>query len=191
MRWVGRCQYHEGEGWVQLAWWPDLLPSLVGPKRQFTTYQLFRFLRRPLFHDASTALPLDLFLDPKGHNRAMPRTPPPTAKPLYWIGRSWRDMKDLPDKVQGTFGKALLGAQFGGKHGAVKSLRGFGGAGVRGVVEDDADGSRLYGEVRGHGDRPAWLPEKEQTRDRHAERGHGHHSCQVESGRGTGKGAGR
>src|SRR6218665_1461191 len=32
MRWVGRCQYHEGEGWVQLAWWPDLLPSLVGLK---------------------------------------------------------------------------------------------------------------------------------------------------------------
>ena len=40
MRWVGRCQYHEGEGWVQLAWWPDLLPSLVGLRKQFTTYQL-------------------------------------------------------------------------------------------------------------------------------------------------------
>ncbi|KXB13591.1 replication protein [Xylella fastidiosa] len=40
MRWVGRCQYHEGEGWVQLAWWPDLLPYLTGLKKQFTTYQL-------------------------------------------------------------------------------------------------------------------------------------------------------
>src|SRR6218665_807285 len=30
--WVGRWQYDEGEGWVQLAWWPDLLPSLVGLK---------------------------------------------------------------------------------------------------------------------------------------------------------------
>lgn len=40
MRWVGRCQYHEGEGWVQLAWWPDLLPSLVGLRKQFTSYQL-------------------------------------------------------------------------------------------------------------------------------------------------------
>lgn len=40
MRWVGRCQYHEGEGWVQLAWWPELIPSLVGLKQQFTTYQL-------------------------------------------------------------------------------------------------------------------------------------------------------
>lgn len=40
MRWVGRCRYHEGEGWVELAWWPDLLPSLVGLRKQFTTYQL-------------------------------------------------------------------------------------------------------------------------------------------------------
>lgn len=40
MRWVGRCQYHEGEGWVQLGWWPDLVPFLVGLKKQFTTYQL-------------------------------------------------------------------------------------------------------------------------------------------------------
>lgn len=40
MRWVGRCQYHEGEGWVQLAWWPELIPSLVGLRKQFTTYQL-------------------------------------------------------------------------------------------------------------------------------------------------------
>lgn len=40
MRWVGRCRYHEGEGWVQLAWWPDLVPLLVGLRKQFTTYQL-------------------------------------------------------------------------------------------------------------------------------------------------------
>jgi plasmid replication initiation protein len=40
MRWVGRCKYHDGEGWVQFAWWPDLLPCLMGLKRQFTTYKL-------------------------------------------------------------------------------------------------------------------------------------------------------
>lgn len=40
MRWVGKCKYHDGEGWVQLAWWPDLVPCLVGLKRQFTTYKL-------------------------------------------------------------------------------------------------------------------------------------------------------
>jgi plasmid replication initiation protein len=40
MRWVGEAKYQEGEGWVELAWWPALLPHLVGIKRQFTTYQL-------------------------------------------------------------------------------------------------------------------------------------------------------
>lgn len=40
MRWVGKCKYHDGEGWVQLAWWPDLVPCLVGLKRHFTTYKL-------------------------------------------------------------------------------------------------------------------------------------------------------
>lgn len=40
MRWVGRCRYHEGEGWVQLAWWPELVPSLIGLEKQFTTYKL-------------------------------------------------------------------------------------------------------------------------------------------------------
>ena len=40
MRWVGRCVYHMSEGWVELSWWPDLMPSLVGLQRQFTTYQL-------------------------------------------------------------------------------------------------------------------------------------------------------
>lgn len=40
MRWVGKCKYHDGEGWVQLSWWPELLPCLMGLKRQFTTYKL-------------------------------------------------------------------------------------------------------------------------------------------------------
>lgn len=40
MRWVGRCKYHEHAGWVELSWWPDLLPSLMGLKKQFTTYNL-------------------------------------------------------------------------------------------------------------------------------------------------------
>ena len=26
MRWVGRCKYHEGEGWVEIGWWPELMP---------------------------------------------------------------------------------------------------------------------------------------------------------------------
>ena len=40
MRWVGRCTYHEGEAWVELAWWPELLPALFDLKKNFTTYQL-------------------------------------------------------------------------------------------------------------------------------------------------------
>ena len=40
MRWVGSVKYQKGEGWVELAWWPDLLRHLIGLKAQFTTYQL-------------------------------------------------------------------------------------------------------------------------------------------------------
>ena len=40
MRWVGEAKYQDGEGWVELAWWPRLLPHLTGLKRQFTSYQL-------------------------------------------------------------------------------------------------------------------------------------------------------
>ena len=40
MHWVGSVKYQKGEGWVELAWWPDLLRHLLGLKAQFTTYQL-------------------------------------------------------------------------------------------------------------------------------------------------------
>lgn len=40
MRWVGSVKYQKGEGWVELAWWPDVLRHLIGLKAQFTTYQL-------------------------------------------------------------------------------------------------------------------------------------------------------
>lgn len=50
-------------------------------------------------------------------------------------------MKSLPDDVQDTFGHALRVAQFGGKHGAAKTLQGFGGAGVLEIVEDDSGGT--------------------------------------------------
>jgi len=40
MRWVGSVKYQKGEGWVELAWWPDLLRHLVGLRAQFTSYQL-------------------------------------------------------------------------------------------------------------------------------------------------------
>lgn len=40
MRWVGQVKYHKGEGWVELHWWPALLPHLTALKGQFTMYQL-------------------------------------------------------------------------------------------------------------------------------------------------------
>ena len=40
MRWVGQVKYHEGEGWVELHWWPALLRHLTGLRVQFTSYQL-------------------------------------------------------------------------------------------------------------------------------------------------------
>jgi phage-related protein len=42
----------------------------------------------------------------------------------------------MPEGVQDTFGYALHLAQVGGKHSQAKPLKGFGGAGVLGVVED-------------------------------------------------------
>lgn len=40
MRWVGKARYQAGEGWIELAWWPELLPQLTGLQKQFTSYQL-------------------------------------------------------------------------------------------------------------------------------------------------------
>lgn len=40
MRWVGEARYHEGEGWIEVCWWPKILPHLIGLKKQFTSYQL-------------------------------------------------------------------------------------------------------------------------------------------------------
>jgi len=40
MHWVGSVQYQKGEGWVELGWWHELLPHLVGLHKKFTTYQL-------------------------------------------------------------------------------------------------------------------------------------------------------
>jgi len=40
MRWVGEARYQQGEGWIELAWWPPVLQHLIGLRRQFTTYQL-------------------------------------------------------------------------------------------------------------------------------------------------------
>lgn len=40
MQWVGEAHYHDGEGWIELYWWPRILPYLTGLGREFTQYQL-------------------------------------------------------------------------------------------------------------------------------------------------------
>ena len=52
-----------------------------------------------------------------------------------------RDLMALPLDVRNFFGHALDFAQRGDKHDAAKSLKGFGGAGVLEIVEDDAGGT--------------------------------------------------
>lgn len=57
-------------------------------------------------------------------------------KPLYWLGNSLKNLKDMPKEVQETFGHALYLAQTGNKHRAAKPLKRFSGAGILEVVED-------------------------------------------------------
>lgn len=62
-------------------------------------------------------------------------------KPLAWIGSSKKDLMALPLEVRKFFGHALDFAQHGEQHNAAKVLKGFGGAGVLEVVEDDQGGT--------------------------------------------------
>src|SRR5437588_4085714 len=58
-------------------------------------------------------------------------------KPVFWIASSRKDLKKFPKVVRQTFGQALFDAQTGGKHPDAKPLKGFHGAGVLEVAEDD------------------------------------------------------
>lgn len=59
-------------------------------------------------------------------------------KPVEWMGTSLRDLRRFPKGVRTVFGQALFDAQTGLKHPAAKPLKGFGGAGVLEVVEDES-----------------------------------------------------
>lgn len=58
-------------------------------------------------------------------------------KPVEWMGSSLRDLRRFPKAIRTVFGQALFDAQTGHKHPGAKPLKGFGGAGVLEVVEDD------------------------------------------------------
>ena len=62
-------------------------------------------------------------------------------RPLIWIGSSKKDLMVLPLEVRKFFGHALDFAQRGDQHDSAKPLKGFGGAGVLEIVEDDASGT--------------------------------------------------
>ena len=60
---------------------------------------------------------------------------------LVWIASSRRDIRDLPKSVQRSFGISLFAAQCGESPPDSKPLRGFGGAGVLELIEDDRSGT--------------------------------------------------
>lgn len=64
-------------------------------------------------------------------------TEPGDPKPVFWVASSLRDLREFPKGVRQTVGQALFDAQTGGKHPGAKPLKGFGGAGVLEVVEED------------------------------------------------------
>jgi phage-related protein len=66
---------------------------------------------------------------------------PSLEKPLEWVGSSYKDLMALPAGIRQYFGFALSLAQAGDKHDAAKVLKGFGGAVVLEVVEDDMGGT--------------------------------------------------
>ena len=66
---------------------------------------------------------------------------PAKEKRLEWLGSSYKDLIAFPADVQRSFGYALSLAQAGDKADAAKVLRGFGGAGVLEVVENNVGGT--------------------------------------------------
>ena len=62
-------------------------------------------------------------------------------KPVHWIGSSKKDLMDLPKPVRKFFGFALRFAQVGERHDSAKPLKGFGGAGVLELIENDSAGT--------------------------------------------------
>ena len=66
---------------------------------------------------------------------------PTKERLLIWVGGSKKDLMALPTDVRKFFGHALDFAQRGDRHDAAKVMKGFGGAGVLEVVEEDSGGT--------------------------------------------------
>jgi len=59
------------------------------------------------------------------------------SKPVRWVGASKKEIQKLPKEVRQVFGQAIYDAQTGKKHPGAKPLKGFSGAGVLEVIEDE------------------------------------------------------
>lgn len=60
-----------------------------------------------------------------------------SRKPLHFIASSLTDLCGVPVVVRGAFGRQLLDAQYGDTPASAKPLKGFGGARVLELVEDE------------------------------------------------------
>ena len=70
-------------------------------------------------------------------------------KPVGWIASSLKDLQSFPAEVQKGVGFAVYRAQQGKKHESAKPLKGFSGAGVLEIVENnDGDTYRAVYTVR-------------------------------------------
>jgi phage-related protein len=63
------------------------------------------------------------------------------VKPLVWMGSTRHDMQKLPKGVRRSFGVALFAVQTGTTPPIAKPLKGFAGAGVLELMEDDEGGT--------------------------------------------------
>ena len=67
--------------------------------------------------------------------------PVSNEKPLFWVGSSKNDLLALPIDIRKFFGHALDFAQHGEQHVSAKVLKGFAGAGVLEIIEDNVGGT--------------------------------------------------
>jgi plasmid replication initiation protein len=42
MHWIGEAVYSDGEGWIELFFWPRIVPHLMGLRKRFTSYKLMQ-----------------------------------------------------------------------------------------------------------------------------------------------------
>lgn len=62
-------------------------------------------------------------------------------KPLVWVASSKKDLQDFPDEVKRTMGFGLHEAQISKKPDNAKPLKGFGGADIIEIIDEDVSGT--------------------------------------------------